>query len=31
MEILDKNSNRMSQVNLDMSERSELVKFTANS
>ena len=31
MEILDKKSNRMSQVNLDMSERSALVEFTANS
>ena len=31
MEILDKKSNRMSRVNLDMSERSELVEFTANS
>ena len=31
MEILDKKSNRMSQVNLDMSEHSELVEFTANS
>ncbi len=29
MEILDKKSNRMSRVNLDMSERSELVEFTA--
>ena len=31
MEILDKKSNRMSRVNLDMSESSELVEFTANS
>jgi len=31
MEILDKKSNRMSRVNLDMSECSELVEFTANS
>ena len=31
MEILDEKSNRMSRVNLDMSERSELVEFTANS
>ena len=31
MEILDKKSNRMSRVNLGMSERSELVEFTANS
>ena len=31
MEILDKKSNRMSRVNLDMSERSEFVEFTANS
>ena len=31
MEILDKKSNRMSRVNVDMSERSELVEFTANS
>ena len=31
MEILDKKSNRMSLVNLDLSERSELVEFTANS
>ena len=31
MEILDKKSNRMSRVNLDMSEPSELVEFTANS
>ena len=31
MEILDKKLNRMSQVNLDVSERSELVEFTANS
>jgi len=31
MEILDKKANRMSRVNLDMSERSELVEFTANS
>ena len=31
MEILDKKSNRMSQVNVDMFERSELVEFTANS
>ena len=29
MEILDKKSNRMSRVNLDMSERSELVEITA--
>ena len=29
MEILDKKSNRMSRVNVDMSERSELVEFTA--
>jgi len=31
MEILDKKSNRMSRVNLDVSKRSELVEFTANS
>ena len=31
MEILDKKSNRMSRVNVDMFERSELVEFTANS
>ena len=31
MEILDKKSNRMSRVNADMFERSELVEFTANS
>ena len=31
MEILDKKSNRMSRVNVDMSEHSELVEFTANS
>ena len=31
MEILDKKSNRMSQVNFNVSERSELVEFTANS
>ena len=31
MKILDKKSNRMSRVKLDMSERSELVEFTANS
>ena len=31
MEILDKKSNRMSRVKRDMSERSELVEFTANS
>ena len=31
MYILDEKSNRMSRVNVDMSERSELVEFTANS
>ena len=31
MEILDKKSNRMSRVNLDMSERSEFSEITANS
>ena len=31
MEILDKKSNRMSRVNVDMFEHSELVEFTANS
>ena len=29
MEILDKKSNRMSRVNLDMSERSEFAEITA--
>ena len=31
MEILDKKSNRMSRANAGVSERSELVEFTANS
>ena len=31
MEILDKKSNRMSRVNVDMFERSELAAITANS
>jgi len=31
MEILDKKSNRMSQVILSMFERSELAEITANS
>mgnify|MGYP000614737962 FL=1 len=31
MEILDKKLKQVSRVNVDMSERSELVEFTANS